>query len=58
MAAKKGSMPMSLVNWTKLQERKCVERMNVFEEIDRKMVEGCKVIEVDLASVCNSGPSW
>ena len=42
--AKNGSIPMSLVNQAKLEERKCVEGMKVCEVIDRKMTEGCRVI--------------
>ena len=41
---KKGSIPTSLVNQAKLEERKYIEELKVFEVVDRKMTERCKLV--------------
>ena len=42
--AKKGSIPIRLVNQAKSEERKYIEKMKVFEAVDRKEPCGSKVI--------------
>ena len=42
--AKKGSIPVRLVNQAKTEEQKCIEKMKVTEVVDRKEASGSKVI--------------
>ena len=42
--AKKGSIPIRLVNQDKNEEQKHIEKMKVFEVVDRKEASGGKVI--------------